>query len=88
MPHENPCPPTNTCPACGAAFTCGMQAGLTECWCAALPPLLALPATGAARNRRCDVEHAAPGCHCERTVIDREAEWHGHPLFTSPACCV
>jgi len=52
MPHENPCPPTNTCPACGAAFTCGMQAGLTECWCSALPPLLALPAT------------AAAGCYC------------------------
>ena len=46
MPHEPPGPITNTCPACGAAFGCGIQAGLTECWCAALPPLLKVPAEG------------------------------------------
>ena len=39
--------PTNICPACGAGFTCGMQAGQPECWCAALPPLLAVPSAGA-----------------------------------------
>ncbi|MDD2989200.1 MAG: cysteine-rich CWC family protein [Zoogloea sp.] len=33
----------NICPACGAAFTCGMEAGLAECWCASLPPVLAVP---------------------------------------------
>lgn len=30
---------TNTCPRCGAAFTCGMNAGQEPCWCAALPVL-------------------------------------------------
>ncbi|WP_374486756.1 cysteine-rich CWC family protein [Zoogloea sp.] len=34
---------TNVCPACGAAFTCGMNAGLPECWCASLPPVLEVP---------------------------------------------
>lgn len=34
---------TNICPACGAVFTCGMNAGLAECWCASLPPVLAVP---------------------------------------------
>ncbi|MBK6652438.1 MAG: cysteine-rich CWC family protein [Zoogloea sp.] len=34
---------TNICPACGAAFTCGMDAGLAACWCASLPPVLAVP---------------------------------------------
>lgn len=52
MPLENPGPTTNICPACGASFTCGMQAGLAECWCAALPPLLEVPAAGEA------------GCYC------------------------
>lgn len=33
----------NICPRCGAGFTCGMQAGLPECWCASLPPLAAIP---------------------------------------------
>lgn len=33
----------NRCPACGAEFVCGMNAGLTACWCASLPPLLAVP---------------------------------------------
>jgi len=35
--------PTNICPACGAVFTCGMNAGETTCWCAAFPPVLAVP---------------------------------------------
>lgn len=33
----------NVCPRCGVGFTCGMQAGLPECWCASLPPLAAIP---------------------------------------------
>lgn len=40
-------PLTNICPACGAAFTCGMTAGLEACWCASLPPVLAVPAADA-----------------------------------------
>ena len=40
--HRNAAP-TNICPACGAAFTCGMNAGETSCWCAAYPPILAVP---------------------------------------------
>jgi hypothetical protein len=35
--------PANVCPACGASFTCGMNAGMAECWCASLPPLLSVP---------------------------------------------
>ncbi len=45
--------PTNVCPACGAAFTCGMNAGLNECWCAAFPPLLAVPEGEAAGSCYC-----------------------------------
>lgn len=36
-------PSTNVCPACGTSFTCGMAAGEASCWCASLPPLLAVP---------------------------------------------
>lgn len=43
--------PANRCPRCGAGFTCGMQAGLPACWCAAMPPLTAIP-------------DAAIGCYC------------------------
>lgn len=44
MEKNKEMPATNVCPACGAAFTCGMNAGLAECWCASLPPVLAVPA--------------------------------------------
>ncbi|WP_335740050.1 cysteine-rich CWC family protein [Pseudothauera hydrothermalis] len=44
---------TNTCPRCGAAFTCGMAAGWPACWCAALPAGLAVPAAD-----------AGLGCYC------------------------
>ncbi|TRZ92507.1 MAG: hypothetical protein D4R84_12215 [Rhodocyclaceae bacterium] len=37
--------PANVCPQCGALFRCGMEGGDTECWCAALPALLPVPAT-------------------------------------------
>ena len=47
MSQENSEASTNICPGCGAGFTCGMQVGQPECWCAALPPLLAVPAAGA-----------------------------------------
>ncbi|MDR0701943.1 MAG: cysteine-rich CWC family protein [Azoarcus sp.] len=39
-----------TCPRCGARFHCGAHTG--KCWCAALPPLLPVPAPGEA------------GCYC------------------------
>ncbi|CAI08580.1 cysteine-rich CWC family protein [Aromatoleum aromaticum] len=42
---------TNNCPRCGAAFTCGMEAGSPTCWCAALPPMEAIPDAGT-------------GCYC------------------------
>lgn len=54
---ENPPPAADamrvapTCPRCGAAFTCGMQAGEPVCWCAVLPPLSTVPDEGA-------------GCYC------------------------
>jgi len=43
--------PSDRCSRCGAPFTCGMQAGLPECWCARLPPLARAP-------------DAAAGCYC------------------------
>jgi hypothetical protein len=36
----------STCPACGAAFECGMEAGLAECWCSRLPPVVVTPGLG------------------------------------------
>ena len=47
MSQENSEASTNICPGCGAGFTCGMQAGQPEYWCATLPPLLAVPSAGA-----------------------------------------
>jgi len=41
----------NLCSRCGAGFTCGMQAGWTECWCATLPAVSTIP-------------DAAAGCYC------------------------
>lgn len=43
------CGDPEVCPGCGKAFRCGMNAGQEPCWCAALPPLLAVPEAGAAR---------------------------------------
>lgn len=47
---------SNTCPRCGAAFICGMQAGGDACWCAAFPAAFAVPAAGAA------------ACYCPRCL--------------------
>ncbi|WP_345792795.1 cysteine-rich CWC family protein [Thauera sp. JM12B12] len=52
--------PTNTCPRCGAAFTCGMQAGEPACWCAAYPAAFAVPEAGALP--------ADAGCYCPRCL--------------------
>ncbi|MCK9379616.1 MAG: cysteine-rich CWC family protein [Sulfuritalea sp.] len=46
---------TNVCPQCGAKFRCGMEGGDQECWCAALPPLLPIPATA---------DEGAPAASC------------------------
>ncbi|MEO6022536.1 MAG: cysteine-rich CWC family protein [Burkholderiales bacterium] len=32
-------PHAQCCGQCGAAFSCGMQAGVEPCWCASLPRL-------------------------------------------------
>lgn len=50
--------PTNTCPRCGTTFTCGMRAGASGCWCAALPAAFAVPADAAG-------ECYCPGCLAE-----------------------
>lgn len=42
---------SNLCSRCGASFTCGMQAGWVECWCATLPAVSSIP-------------DAAAGCYC------------------------
>ena len=43
--------PSGRCARCGAPFTCGMEAGLPECWCAQMPRLLRVP-------------EAPAGCYC------------------------
>jgi len=45
-------PPETRCAVCGAAFTCGMQAGQEPCWCASLPALKPVPGR-ACLCRRC-----------------------------------
>ncbi len=38
-----PAPAPSLCASCGAAFTCGMAAGDSLCWCFSLPQVLAVP---------------------------------------------
>lgn len=59
---------TNVCPGCGAAFTCGMNAGLPECWCASLPPILDVPAIPAGDVGAC----YCPDC-LRRRIAEAEA---------------
>lgn len=47
---------SDRCARCGAPFECGMQAGLAECWCAKLPPVVP--------------PDAAAGCYCPRCLAD------------------
>lgn len=54
--------PTNVCPACGACFTCGMNAGMAECWCASLPPVLSVP------------EAHAGQCYCPECLTKKIGE--------------
>ncbi|WEN43353.1 hypothetical protein CKCBHOJB_02972 [Thauera sp. GDN1] len=53
---------TNTCPRCGARFTCGMQAGEPACWCAAYPAAFAVPEAGAVA--------VDAGCYCPRCLAE------------------
>jgi hypothetical protein len=46
-----------TCPRCGAVFVCGMEAGTSPCWCAALPPQ--------------PVDPDIPGCLCPDCLAAR-----------------
>ena len=58
-------PPANVCPRCGTAFTCGMQAGWDECWCARLPPVSTIP------------DAATPACLCPtclKALLDTTGE--------------
>ena len=61
MEQQKDDPARNICPACGAAFTCGMNAGLTECWCASLPPVRVAP------------EAHAGQCYCPACLRQRIA---------------
>jgi len=47
------------CARCGAAFECGMQAGLAECWCAKRPPVAITEGDASCYCPRCLAE-AAP----------------------------
>jgi hypothetical protein len=48
----------STCTRCGASFGCAMADGGAEpCWCTTLPPVVPVPAQGAAQE-------ATPGCWC------------------------
>ncbi|MCC7310040.1 MAG: cysteine-rich CWC family protein [Sulfuritalea sp.] len=62
----------SVCPQCGKAFRCGMECGDAECWCAALPPLMAVPApagTGA----------TVPACLCPDCLSARLSPSAGEP---------
>jgi hypothetical protein len=37
--EAGPVPQQPVCPCCKRKFTCGLQAGHGDCWCADLPPL-------------------------------------------------
>jgi uncharacterized protein (TIGR00290 family) len=53
---------SDRCARCGAPFECGMQAGLSECWCAQLPPIAPRAAAASCYCPRCLAEFAAtPG---------------------------
>ncbi|NMG70057.1 hypothetical protein DNK49_01505 [Azoarcus communis] len=51
----------DTCPRCGASFSCGMRAGDKVCWCAAYPPAFAVPDAGA-------------GCFCPTCLAELIAQ--------------
>ncbi|NMG33029.1 hypothetical protein GRF61_01020 [Azoarcus sp. TTM-91] len=61
----------SVCARCGQRFVCGMNAGAEKCWCAAFPPLFAVPDEGGAQA----------GCYCpaclEALVAERlgSAAW-------------
>jgi hypothetical protein len=38
--------PESRCANCGKPFTCGMQSGTKDCWCAGLPALEPEPGRG------------------------------------------
>lgn len=57
----------NLCSRCGAGFTCGMQAGWTKCWCAALPAVATIP-------------DAAAGCYCPDCLKSLLGLGSGAPL--------
>lgn len=68
--------PTNTCPRCGAAFTCGMRAGAPACWCADFPAAFAVPGTAEVA--------ADAGCYCPRCLAALIAQKAASRAQTDP----
>lgn len=54
----------SVCARCGQRFVCGMTAGEEKCWCAAFPPIFAVPAEGGAQG----------GCYCPACLETLVAE--------------
>lgn len=54
----------SVCPQCGTGFRCGMEGGDVDCWCAALPPLLPVPA-------KPGFGAALPACLCPECLSAR-----------------
>ncbi len=50
--------PTNVCPRCGEAFSCGMEAGVETCWCTAYPAGVVVP------------DAAVGGCYCPACLAE------------------
>jgi hypothetical protein len=71
----------NRCPECGSAFVCGMDAGLAECWCARLPPLLPVPAAAPAPLETSD---AKTGCLCP-ICLQRKLDAASSPVLRPQA---
>jgi len=59
-----PAMPNSVCPQCGTGFRCGMEGGDVDCWCAALPPLLPVPA-------KPGFGAALPACLCPECLSAR-----------------
>jgi hypothetical protein len=55
---------TSVCSQCGKGFRCGMEGGDVECWCAALPALMPVPA-------QAGTGVAVPACLCPDCLTAR-----------------
>ncbi|MDP1953831.1 MAG: cysteine-rich CWC family protein [Polaromonas sp.] len=56
-------PPSNSaCPACGAAFRCGMVGADAQCWCVKLPHVMPVPASAPTTPSSTGASCFCPAC--------------------------